>query len=222
MDCATYAFPNEPQTQLTTVVEYLSNEFNIDNINFTTPAFKLIFDTALTCVESFYTELETFSSNAREDAKAQYQNMVKDLDPIGYSSEQLQKEEEKLQASVNAEVSKKVNDFRTNYLERILCSHQNDEIRQTSSNLVSEPYTLSKIHTEFATITTEFDRLSTLVPQALLNWKNAIVSQQIKEVQLQIQRGESNIESLLAQLNDLYHTRSELSKFTGERVITPK
>lgn len=213
---------NEPQTQLTTVVEYLSNEFNIDNINFTTPAFKLIFDTALTCVESFYTELETFSSNAREDAKAQYQNMVKDLDPIGYSSEQLQKEEEKLQASVNAEVSKKVNDFRTNYLERILCSHQNDEIRQTSSNLVSEPYTLSKIHTEFATITTEFDRLSTLVPQALLNWKNAIVSQQIKEVQLQIQRGESNIESLLAQLNDLYHTRSELSKFTGERVITPK
>lgn len=213
---------NEPQTQLTTVVEYLSNEFNIDNINFTTPAFKLIFDTALTCVESFYTELETFSSNAREDAKAQYQNMVKDLDPIGYSSEQLQKEEEKLQASVNAEVSKKVNDFRTNYLERILCSHQNDEIRQTSSNLVSEPYTLSKIHTEFATITTEFDRLSTLVPQALLNWKNAIVSQQIKEVQLQIQRGENNIESLLAQLNDLYHTRSELSKFTGERVITPK
>lgn len=213
---------NEPQTQLTTVVEYLSNEFNIDNINFTTPAFKLIFDTALTCIESFYTELETFSSNAREDAKAQYQNMVKDLDPIGYSSEQLQKEEEKLQASVNAEVSKKVNDFRTNYLERILCSHQNDEIRQTSSNLVSEPYTLSKIHTEFATITTEFDRLSTLVPQALLNWKNAIVSQQIKEVQLQIQRGESNIESLLAQLNDLYHTRSELSKFTGERVITPK
>lgn len=222
--CTTYQDENnEPQTQLTTVVEYLNTELNIDNISFTTPAFKLIFETALTCVERFNVELDAFNSNAVEDGKAQYQNLVKDLDPIGYTSEQLQKEEEKLQASVNADVAKKVNEFRTNYLERILCSHPNDEIRQTSSNLVSEPYTLSKIHTEYATITTEFDRLQSLVPQALLNWKNAIVSQQIKELQLQIQRADSmSIEPLMTQLTELYHTRSELSKFIGERVITPK
>lgn len=222
--CTTYQDENnEPQTQLTTVVEYLNTELNIDNISFTTPAFKLIFEAVLTCVERFNVELDAFNSNAVEDGKAQYQNLVKDLDPIGYTSEQLQKEEEKLQASVNADVAKKVNEFRTNYLERILCSHPNDEIRQTSSNLVSEPYTLSKIHTEYATITTEFDRLQSLVPQALLNWKNAIVSQQIKELQLQIQRADSmSIEPLMTQLTELYHTRSELSKFIGERVITPK
>ena len=116
-----------------------------------------------------------------------------------------------------------MNVWRQQYLEKRLCSHPDDTLRATALELVSEKYQLSKIHTRYAVILTELDRLSTLIPEALYNWKNAIVKCQINEAQHQLANAQGEeAAAILSRLQELYDLGRRLAKLIGERVVNPK
>ena len=112
-----------------------------------------------------------------------------------------------------------MNEFRKSYIEKVLCSHPDDDIRNTSYNLISEKNQLSKIYTQYGSITTEYDRLLTLIPKAIYNLKCALVDIQIKELKKTL--ADSPNEKTMKDLQELYDIRKQLSKFIGERVVTP-
>lgn len=81
---------------------------------------------------------------------------------------------------------------------------------------------LSKIHTQYAVILEERDRLVTVVTERLYNWKNALLIQQINETKSQIAHADSGeLPQLMQHLQNLYSLRHELAAIIGDRVVNP-
>ncbi|MBR1804129.1 MAG: DNA primase [Muribaculaceae bacterium] len=211
------------EKQPTTVVEFIDSEFNIDHIRFTNPTFGKIFDIAVAAVPEFYRDYEVFYRQTENDSDNEYKEQLKSVDPTGMTSDEIEKKEQELANAINARVTTKLNDYRMSYLERQLCSHLDDDVRNMACDIVSEKNPLSKIYTQFGSVTTDFDRLLTLVPKAIYTLKDAIVAQQIKQLQQQMKAASTPEESLniMQQMQELFATRNQLSPLIGDRVVTP-
>ena len=110
------------------------------------------------------------------------------------------------------------------YLEKKLCSHPDQDVRDMATELAVDKYQLSKIHTKYADIPTDFDRIETLLPESLKNWKNALIVKQINQLQNQLKQAspDDHTSNIMQQLQDLYSLRKQLAKLIGERLVNPK
>ena len=89
--------------------------------------------------------------------------------------------------------------------------------------LASEKHYLSKIHTRYGNLKSDAEQLFTLVPKALLNWKDCIIRCQIDELNQRLsQGGDNEALQLLARIKDLQELRRKLAKHLGDRVVNPK
>jgi hypothetical protein len=115
-------------------------------------------------------------------------------------------------------------EFSSGYLMKALCSLDDDPVRQLACELATDNLPqLSKIHTQFAVIVEERDKLIHLVPQRLFNWKNAILVLRINELKSKIAHSSPEEQpQLMEQLQTLYATRHTLAAFIGDRVVNPK
>ena len=213
----------DQQQAPTTVLEYIHSELEIDQIHFTVPIYKKIFTLSLAMVPVFYDDLAACQQEMQAWSDREFRDRLNRLNPTGLTSEELQKKEEEIRASVIEQSQRRIDEFRQNYLEKRLCSHHDDDVREVTCDLVSDKHQLSKIYTQNAYVATEFDRLLSLVPKAIHNWKNTLVAEQIKELQKQM-AGKPSDESaeLLRRLQELFRVRSELAKLIGDRVVNPK
>lgn len=106
-------------------------------------------------------------------------------------------------------------------LERYFISHADERISRLAVDLVSEKYHLSKIHTKFQKIETEQERLPLLVPRAIFELKDAIIKQQIKQLNEQLKQTPIVAEKnrLMSEIVSLNRLKAALSKELGERII---
>ena len=129
-----------------------------------------------------------------------------------------------LKERIGQRIETELAEFKTDFLERHLCSDPDDDIRKTTLELITEKAQLSKLHTKYAKIESDYDRLSELVPQSLLVWKDAILDLQIKHIRAKINdsaNSPEDTENLMKQISELQQLRSRLAKHMGERVIIP-
>ncbi len=109
--------------------------------------------------------------------------------------------------------------------ERYFLSHPDPEISQLAADLVSDKYTLSKIHSKFQKVEEEADKLLELVPYEVLNYKDAILKKQMDDLSLKIKIAqESNdfdrLAELMKELSLLWQESKKLiSKHLGERIV---
>lgn len=113
--------------------------------------------------------------------------------------------------------------------------HPNSALSQLAVNLITEKYTLSKIHYRIQVsenakiqeveIPTDADRLYELVPRLVLELKDSLLKEHIKQTLLKIkhaceQREDmSKIKELMDYCDALNAIKRDLSKSLGERVI---
>ena len=220
------AYDANGQSVQLSVIEYIYNELSSDDLKFSNKSFEKIFQLSLKLLPKFKLDYQ---------AKIQELETVrKDLEQQGYSKirmtannfDEIEKAEAALNVQINTEIEQRIQQYKMNYLERILCSDPDDEIRTISANLISDRYQLSKVHTKYAKIETEIDRLKDLIPRAILGWKDAILSCKIKMLQEQIKQTviSNNMEqmtALMEQQQELTNLRSQFAKLMGERVIIP-
>ncbi len=205
----------------TTVVEYVNNELTGDNIEFTHPVFKQIFQYALQILPDYYTSLNELNVKLEQEMKQRFEEGVAKLRDRNLSYSDIEKEENSLQEMIYAETQDKIATFSINFFERRICSVEDDAMRKTAINLVSEKYQLSQIHTKFAHVQTDYERLFVLVPEAINNWKNAIVQCHIMDIQEEMRASGGDTKDQLERLNELYQRRRELAKLIGDRVVNP-
>ena len=156
-------------------------------------------------------------------AEAQFQRALSNLDTSGMNVEAIQKKENDIKKGFINEMESKINEFRKNYLEKKLCSHPDDTVRRTALEMVSEKHQLSKIYSIEGFEKSIEERLSTIIPEAINNLKNAILSYNILLLQQQIPYAQGKqAQQLLEQLQELYQTRKELALMIGERVVNPR
>lgn len=214
----------------TTVLEHINNELTLDQISFSDPLYRLTFDIAKQFIEPYYKDLEAFNKQLEEKSRqfiAQEMEKPEDGESGALDGSALINAYERKQKAVNARAAVKAKnelmDFSSSYLAKILCSIDNDDVRQLACDLATDNLPqLSKIHTQFAVIVEERDKLLTLVPERLYNWKNAIIVTRINRLKAMI--AQANFESLpqlMEQLQELYTVRHQLAAIIGDRVVNP-
>ena len=219
--CATIDEKGEPRP--TTVLEYIHNELALDNITFSVKAFEMTFSASVEYINEFYTALAERESQEHTIAQAQFKKAIGTIDTNGLNVAAIEKKEQELLSGINKEMEVRINEFRKNYLEKKLCSHFSDEVRSTALQLVSEKHQLSKIYSMENIEHSIESRLNTIVPEAIMNLKNAIISCQILDTQQQLKFAHgSEAKDLLLQLQQLFETRKEIARFSGERVVNPR
>lgn len=219
--CATIDEKGEPRP--TSVLEFTYNELALDSITFSVKAFEMTFSASVEYINEFYTALAERESQEHTLAQAQFKKAIGTIDTNGLNVAAIEKKEQELLSGINKEMEVRINEFRKNYLEKKLCSHFSDEVRSTALQLVSEKHQLSKIYSMENIEHSIESRLNTIVPEAIMNLKNAIISCQILDTQQQLKFAHgSEAKDLLLQLQQLFETRKEIARFIGERVVNPR
>jgi DNA primase len=210
------------------VIEYIAQQLQNDDISFLNPLLASTFNEALKTIrttwEEDYARQIAILEKQREESIA---NGIDDIRKNAIDLNSITAQENKLTERVNYEYLQGLTDFNALYIEKILISSPDDNIRRITTDLVSERHILSKVHTKYTKIETEQDRLTDLVPRAILGWKDAILDCNIRDIQNQLK--DKNItkdadvtRELMAKNIELNLIKKELAKYLGERIIAPR
>ena len=214
----------------TTVLEYINNELLMDQMDFSNRLYKRTFEIAKRFIDPYYRDLASFNSQLEKDTRefiSQEMVQTDDQEPLELDSHSLivaqENKEKSIQAKANATAMKKLMDFSSSYLMKLLCSIDDDQVRQLACELATDNLPqLSKIHTKYTVIVEERDRLPSIVPERLYNWKNALLIIKINEVKAQIASAAADqLPQLLEHLQELYSVRHQLAAIIGDRVVNP-
>lgn len=214
----------------TTVLEYINNELLMDQMDFSNRLYKRTFEIAKRFIDPYYRDLASFNSQLEKDTRefiSQEMVQTDDQEPLELDSHSLivaqENKEKSIQAKANATAMKKLMDFSSSYLMKLLCSIDDDQVRQLACELATDNLPqLSKIHTKYTVIVEERDRLLSIVPERLYNWKNALLIIKINEVKAQIASAAADqLPQLLEHLQELYSVRHQLAAIIGDRVVNP-
>lgn len=108
--------------------------------------------------------------------------------------------------------------------ERFFLYHPNSQISQLTADLVTEKYTLSKVHSKIKKIETDLERLNELVPRVLYEFKNSLILDSIRQKLAELKaasdaRNNPLIDEIMREMAVLEDYKKELSKTLGERII---
>lgn len=208
------------------VIEYISTELGNDNMSFSIPAYQAIYEKAVSLLPDFYgerpkkeKEIATLRQKLEAEGIEHIRNTIDNIDGI-------QREEKALQERIDNQIMQEKTLFQSSFLEKKLCSDESDIVRNAAIELVSDKYQLSKVHTKFSNVETEADRLNELIPVAILSWKDAILTFNIRKIQEQIKEAAkagdlTRMQDLLASQNNLKSLQQQFAKLLGDRVIIP-
>lgn len=207
------------------LLKYISDELSIDNIQFLHKIFNNIFNLCKSYQNEYFDDLSRLNIDMDKSANTMKAEGYKSIQESMLNIQDVEKKEKELENRIEEYRKSQICEFQKYYLEKKLCSHQDDEIRRVALDLVSDKHYLSKIHTRYGSIKTDLERLDNLIPQAIYNWKNALIQCQIKDNQKRLPELATNViklEEALKRIQELYDLRKELAKYLGDRVVNPK
>lgn len=102
--------------------------------------------------------------------------------------------------------------------------HSQSEISNLTADLISEKYTLSRIHSKIKKIETDADRLIDLVPRVVFEFKNCLILEMVKQKLMEMKVANENknharVDELMREMSQLEVVKKQLSKTLGERII---
>ena len=108
--------------------------------------------------------------------------------------------------------------------ERYFLAHPDPVISKLSVDLINVRYQLSKYHSKSQKIVTDEERLYELVPMLMINFKYAIVTEELKHMLYALQdpalaHDEEKCNALMIRYNDLRGIQSIMAKRLGDRVV---
>lgn len=108
--------------------------------------------------------------------------------------------------------------------ERFFLYHPDAEISQLTADLVTEKYTLSKLHSKIKKVETDSDRLIELVPRIIFEFKNSLIldmiRQKLNELKIESEaRNNIRVDEIMHEMAELEGFKKQLSKTLGERII---
>lgn len=229
--CIRYAFvdfelveENSDERISVSVIDYINEELGYDNITFSYPPFHRIFTLLTGMKEDFnhYYESKKISIDQEiEDLRQENYRLLasKDLSVSDIHREETRKEEE-----LTVLKESKIREIAKAFSANMLVSHEDDEIRRISTALVIDKHQLSNIYLKDGVTETEEQRLPLLITRSLVEWRNEILNQRIKEIFKELKeiagKGQEDQErKLQLELNELMMMRREAAKQIGDRVI---
>ena len=110
--------------------------------------------------------------------------------------------------------------------ERYFLAHPDNAISKLSVELISNRYQLSKYHSKSQKVVTDEERLYELVPILMINFKYAIVSEELKHMMFALQdpsiaNDEEKCNDIMKRYSEMREVQSIMAKRLGDRVVLP-
>ena len=227
--CVRYAFLRiSPEGgDPTFVIDYIAEEMAADEIEFSTPSFRRVFDILLEARASFTDLFESFSRDMEGRLQASRDEFHDSLRLKGGSMALIRKEEERFQLEEEERRSAMVKKFSTNFSVDCLVNHEEKDVRDIANPLVAERHVLSSIYSRGAEVRLEEDRLDYLVPRALSELRSEILGRRYQEVQRRfveaVDKGDGPLQKeLMARLAKIAFLRKRIAENLGDRILSPR
>lgn len=108
--------------------------------------------------------------------------------------------------------------------KRFFMDHPDTDIRTLAVSLANEEYQISQSYSNNTKTGTEEERLSEVVPMLVINFKSAIVTQELSQIMLDlqtpsVQNDPGKCNTLMQRYKELKDIQSQMAKLLGSRVI---
>lgn len=109
--------------------------------------------------------------------------------------------------------------------EKYFLYHSDEAVARLTAELLTERYTLSKIHSKIKRIETDAERLHEVVPRLVYEYKNALILDFIREGLQRLRQAidthdEETAGQITGELNQLNELKRQLAHHLGARIIT--
>ena len=102
--------------------------------------------------------------------------------------------------------------------------HPEAQISQLAADLVTERYTLSKVHSKIKQVETDSDRKNDLIPRVIYEYKNSLIIDFHRQKLLELKaaseaKNNTLVDEIMRGITELESVKKQLSKTLGERII---
>ena len=200
-------------------------------MEFHTEVFRLIMDRLKEMHTDFLRDLERFTTDLKDELQKMRQKGYDDIAAGNLDMQAITLEESRLEERIEESRTQRVTDFTREYPSQKLISDENDAIRDTVTQIVSEPYRLSNIYLKQGTVETDEDRLGLLLPRAIIEWKSELMEQKVKRAMARLEALQrealtdetmSDMMRLQREIAHLVGMRSAAAREIGDRVLSPR
>ena len=144
-----------------------------------------------------------------------------------YILEELERDQLLFENRLHAKI---LEEYRNNFrnegfiAERFFLYHSNGEISLLTADLISEKYTLSRIHSKVKKVEEDADRFIDLIPRVVFEFKNSHILSIIKQKLIEMKNANDNknhklVDEIMYEIGQLEVVKKQLSKTLGERII---
>lgn len=207
------------------VVDFVEDDLEVDAITFKTPVYSRIFEILKNARESFDRELEKVTASLNREFGQLRQDGYSEIANGDFNMDQIKQAEKKLEEKLDGEYNSRLLEFIREYPGKLLCSHEDDEVRNTAIELVCEKHQLSAIYQKEGVYESEEDRITVLVPRAITEWKSEMLNLKIKGLikefhDISSTGNKEEEKKIQLELSKLLALRSQVAKDIGERILT--
>lgn len=217
-------------TQQVKVIDYITQELNMDNIRFTHPGYAKVIDECRQIVKSdWQADFEKLQSELLAARSKSWDAGRDEISASAQTLEQIKSREKELQDRVDSEFMAAQEQFLSTYFIRKLSTSTDADVRGITIELGSSKHKLSKYHSKYTRVETEQEKLCELLPRAIYGLKNAKLNERLAALRQRINELSSvtpvdneAVMSAMLQMKTIEDERKGLSRLLGDRVILPK
>ena len=108
--------------------------------------------------------------------------------------------------------------------ERFFVAHPDPKISTIATELASDRYQLSKYHSNTQKLVTDEERLYEMVPMLMINFKNAIVAEELKHIMYALQdpsiaNDNAQCDAVMQRYKEMKEIQNLMAKRLGDRVV---
>ena len=212
------------------VIDYILRELNVDNITFTNSVYQRMLNEANTLYqENWHNDFAKHNETLIQQRQQAIADGIEEIRRTANDLSSITAKEQALIERVDKEYYDSIIEFNCQYIAKFMMYSQDDQVRTIATDMNIEKHELSKVHTKYAKIETEIDRLTELIPRAITELKDAIIGCEIKAIQQEISNLSSSpnadierIMELMTRQTELNEIKKQLAKVIGDRIITPR
>ncbi len=210
------------------VIDYIMQEFAFDNISFSNPIYNRL---VKECRELIDTDWESDRAAAEEHSLQQRQEQwdkgTEEIRRTAINLDQITQKERMLLEEIDAGHYSRLDQHTEMFFIRRLTSSPDDEVRREVTRMASSKHKLSKVHSKYAHVESERERLDELLPRAIYALKDAMLQCDIRSKRDQLKQISASgdmerIRQIMLELASLDSLRRDYAQKLGDRVILPK
>lgn len=207
------------------VVEYIAEELEVDDIHFQNPEFAKIFDLILSTLTDFKRDFSNHDNIIEDKVKKVREEGFESIGRRSLSIVEIKREEAALQDTIDNLISEERDKFSRIYILNKFGSDEDPVIRKHTNAAYTEKYQLSTLFTKNKDPQKEKEQILKTIVNSLNVLKNGIIDSQLKTLMEEL--GKVDMEDsekekdLHARIAGILRMRSRMAKNIGDRILCP-